>query len=374
MIRGPPGPGAIMSPPNDEFAQTPARPIVWRRPRWAGAWADGTNRYEGGEPPLRPRGVPGRRGPRAPFRRAGRAGLPRGAGIRHLRRGGRALQARARVPQVRLVALEGRPRAVRPAAVEAPLVRGEARLPHGHRLRGLGGRPADVGPLHPPDEARRAAGLRRWAVRREPPDRLRVAPQGARRGVGPPGASCCAAAPGWTGPTSTTRTCRRAAARRASAASPARGPASSSPSTCARTRPPRSAGTASPARRGSRSALAGRLSPGCVVVHDRERAHSGAIADSGCVSESYRADCRDPAYLEAMEMVDSMCPWPKRYLRRFTGMSPANMQLYLDWYVYLFRVNQARDRWGPTARVLRHMMMAPARFRSSRQPTNHLSS
>ena len=61
-------------------------------------------------------------------------------------------------------------------------------------------------------------------------------------------------------------------------------------------------------------------------------------------------------------------------LWRYTGMSPANMQLYLDWYVYLFRVNQARDRWDPTARVLRHMMMAPARFRSSRQPTNHLSS
>ena len=123
-----------------------------------------------------------------------------------------------------------------------------------------------------------------------------------------------------------------------------------------------------------RSALAGHLSPGCVVVHDRGRAHSGAIADSGCVSESYRADCRDPAYLEAMETVNSMCPWLKRYLWRFTGMSPANMQLYLDWCVYLFRVNQARDRWGPTARVLRHMMMAPARFRSSRQPTNHLSS
>ena len=45
-------------------------------------------------------------------------------------------------------------------------------------------------------------------------------------------------------------------------------------------------------------------------------------------------------------------------LWRYTGMSPANMQLYLDWYVYLFRVNQARDRWDPTARVLRHMMMA----------------
>lgn len=188
MIRGPPGPGAIMSPPNDEFAQTPARLIVWRRPRWAGVWADGTNRYEGGEPPLRPRGVPGRRGPRAPFRRAGRAGLPRGAGRRRLRRGGRALQARARVPQVRLAALEGRPRAARPAAVGVPPVRGEAHLPHGRRLRGPEGRPADAGPLHPPDGAQRAAGLRRRAVRREPPDRLRVAPRGARRGVGLPGA------------------------------------------------------------------------------------------------------------------------------------------------------------------------------------------
>ena len=40
------------------------------------------------------------------------------------------------MPQVRLVALEGRPRAVRPAGVEVPLVRGEVHLPHGHRLRG----------------------------------------------------------------------------------------------------------------------------------------------------------------------------------------------------------------------------------------------
>ena len=87
------------------------------------------------------------------------------------------------------------------------------------------------------------------------------------------------------------------------------------------------------------------------VVHDRERAHSGAIADSERASEAHREDRRDPACLEAMEMVNSMCPRLKRYLWRFTGMSPANMQLYLDWYVYLFRVNQARDRWDPTARA-----------------------
>ena len=115
-----------------------------------------------------------------------------------------------------------------------------------------------------------------------------------------------------------------------------------------------------------REALAGHLSPGCVVVHDRERAHNGVIAGCGCVSEAHKADCRDPAYLEAMEMANSMCSWLKRYLWRFTGMSPANMQAYLDWYVYLFRVNQARDRWDPTARVLRHMMMAEANYRSSR--------
>lgn len=65
-------------------------------------------------------------------------------------------------------------------------------------------------------------------------------------------------------------------------------------------------------------------------------------------------------------MANSMCSWLKRYLWRFTGMSPTNMQLYLDWHVYLFRVNQARDRWDPTARVLRHMMMAAASYRSSR--------
>ena len=37
---------------------------------------------------------------------------------------------------------------------------------------------------------------------------------------------------------------------------------------------------------------------------------------------------------------------------------------HLDWHVYLFRVNQARDRWGPTARVVRHILMADATLRS----------
>ncbi len=31
-------------------------------------------------------------------------------------------------------------------------------------------------------------------------------------------------------------------------------------------------------------------------------------------------------------------------------MKPDKMQSHLNWYVYLFRVNQARDRWPKTER------------------------
>jgi len=65
-------------------------------------------------------------------------------------------------------------------------------------------------------------------------------------------------------------------------------------------------------------------------VHDKERAHNGAIADKGCASEAYKADVGNPAYLEAMEMVNNLSSWLKRHLRRFTGVDPANLQSYLD--------------------------------------------
>jgi hypothetical protein len=41
------------------------------------------------------------------------------------------------------------------------------------------------------------------------------------------------------------------------------------------------------------------------------------------------------------------------------------LQPCLNWYVYLFRVKQASERWPETARVVRHLMLADARFRSS---------
>ena len=124
-------------------------------------------------------------------------------------------------------------------------------------------------------------------------------------------------------------------------------------------------GHGKPSTRRVREAMEPRIAPGSTIVHDREKAHDGLVRDLGAESEAYKADVRDPVYLEKMELGNNLCSWLKRYLWRFTGMSMENMQSYLNWYVYLFRVNQARDRWPETARVLRHMMMTDASFRSS---------
>lgn len=120
-----------------------------------------------------------------------------------------------------------------------------------------------------------------------------------------------------------------------------------------------------PSTKRIRAALRSHLAEGTrSCVHDKERAHNGVIADKGCASEAYKADVGDPAYLEAMEMVNNLSSWLKRYLWRFTGMDPANLQSYLDWFVHLFRVRQAQDRWPKTARVVRHLIMADATYRT----------
>ena len=59
---------------------------------------------------------------------------------------------------------------------------------------------------------------------------------------------------------------------------------------------------------------------------------------------------------------------PRAWIRRYVevrGDEAANLQEYLDWYVYLFRVRRT-ERWPKTARVLRHLMLTDARYRSSR--------
>lgn len=123
-------------------------------------------------------------------------------------------------------------------------------------------------------------------------------------------------------------------------------------------------GHGKPSTKRIKAALGSHLAEGSTVAHDKERAHNGVIADRKCSSEAYKADVTDPVYLEEMAMVNNLSSWLKRYLWRFTGMDPANLQSYLDWFVYLFRVRQAEEKWPKTARVVRHLMMADATYRT----------
>ena len=63
-------------------------------------------------------------------------------------------------------------------------------------------------------------------------------------------------------------------------------------------------------------------------------------------------------------MANDLGSWLKRCLWRFTGMDPANLQSYLNWFVYLFRVRQAEDIWPKTARVVRHLLVPDATYRT----------
>lgn len=112
-----------------------------------------------------------------------------------------------------------------------------------------------------------------------------------------------------------------------------------------------------------RAALGGHVAEGATLVHDRERAHNVLVRENGLADESYKADARDPEYLEAMELVNNLCSWLKRHLWRFTGMDPENLQSYLNLYVYFFRIKRDDERWPKIARVVRHLLMAEARFR-----------
>lgn len=124
-------------------------------------------------------------------------------------------------------------------------------------------------------------------------------------------------------------------------------------------------GHGKPSSKRMKDALLGHLQEGSVVVHDMEKAHRGLVRAAKCTDEAYRADVNDPVYLECMALVNDLCSWLKRHLWRFTGMDPKNLQSYLNWFVYLFRVNQARDKWPRSERVVRHLMLSDATYRTS---------
>lgn len=64
-----------------------------------------------------------------------------------------------------------------------------------------------------------------------------------------------------------------------------------------------------------------------------------------------------------MGLVNNLRSWLKHCLWRFTGMDPENLQSHLNLYVYFFRVKRDDEMWPKIARVVRHLLMAEARFR-----------
>jgi len=125
-------------------------------------------------------------------------------------------------------------------------------------------------------------------------------------------------------------------------------------------------GHGKPSAKRIKDALLSHLAEGSTIVHDMEKSHRSLVKAARCVDEAYKADVSDPVYLECMAMVNNLCSWIKRYLWRFAGMDPKNLQSYLNWYVYLFRVLQSEDKWPKVERVVRHLLMTETQYRSSR--------
>jgi transposase-like protein len=123
-------------------------------------------------------------------------------------------------------------------------------------------------------------------------------------------------------------------------------------------------GHGKPSAKRIKEALQGHIQEGSTIVHDMEKSHKSLVKSVKGIDEPYRADTKDPAYLEAMQMVNNLCAWLKYYLRRFPGMKQDNLQDYLNWFVYLFRVTRDKEKWPKVERVLRHLAMSKTTFRS----------
>lgn len=94
-----------------------------------------------------------------------------------------------------------------------------------------------------------------------------------------------------------------------------------------------------------------------IIIHDGDNAHARLINKLDLKSEVYIADTKSKEYLEKMALINNLCAWIKRYLYRFIGMDLNNLQSYLNWFVYLFRVKGSTDKWPKVERILRHLAL-----------------
>ena len=106
------------------------------------------------------------------------------------------------------------------------------------------------------------------------------------------------------------------------------------------------------------AALEAHIEPGSTIVHYCEKAHNALVKKLRLVDERYKANTADPDYLLHMALVNNLCSWIRRYVGRFSCMKSVNLQSYLNWFVYLFRVHRDEEKWPTEERVVRHLALS----------------
>ena len=122
------------------------------------------------------------------------------------------------------------------------------------------------------------------------------------------------------------------------------------------------AGHGKPSSKRILKALKPHIKEGSKIVHDGEHAHYKLIEELKCTEQYVKANTKDPYYLEKMSLINNMCSWLKRYIRRFVGMDINNLQSYLNWFIYLQRVKASDEKWPKNDRILRHLLLSNSKF------------
>lgn len=109
-------------------------------------------------------------------------------------------------------------------------------------------------------------------------------------------------------------------------------------------------------------ALEKHIKPGSKIIHDGEHAHYKLIESFKLKDSYHKANVKDKEYLSAMLMINSLSSWIKRYLFRYVGMKIDNLQSYLNWFVYLFRVKQNNETYPEIERIIRHLLLDEGQY------------
>ena len=116
-------------------------------------------------------------------------------------------------------------------------------------------------------------------------------------------------------------------------------------------------GNGAPTAQRVEDALIKHIKSGSTIVHDGNAAHNQLIAKADCISEVYIADTDNPEYIKHMQLVNNLCGWLQRYLYKVMGMKMDNLQSYLNWFVYLFRIKRDDEKYPKVERVIRHLLL-----------------